>query len=78
MQSKQMAMIALSPIVAIDYLGDGTILTRVMFCSVVVGKKNIDVFFCQKNRRWLLGGGELIMLQSTPAAHGLEELFSLS
>jgi hypothetical protein len=37
MQFKQMATIALSPIGAIDYIGDGTILTRVMFCSVVAG-----------------------------------------
>jgi hypothetical protein len=37
MQSKQMTMIALSTIGAIDYLGDGTTLTRVMFCSVVAG-----------------------------------------
>jgi hypothetical protein len=40
-----MATIALSRIGAIDYLGDRTILTRVMFCSMVAGKKNIDFFF---------------------------------
>jgi hypothetical protein len=39
-QSKQMATIALSAIGAIDYLGDGTILTGVMFCSVVAGGEN--------------------------------------
>jgi hypothetical protein len=39
MQSKQMALIALGTIGAIDYLGDGTILACVMFCSKVAGKK---------------------------------------
>jgi hypothetical protein len=38
-QSKQTATIALSRIGAIDYLGDKTISTHVMFCSVVAGKK---------------------------------------
>ncbi len=56
MQTKQMASIALCVIGAIDYLGDGTILTRVMLHSVVAGNKKCDVFSRQKKCRWPLGG----------------------
>jgi hypothetical protein len=44
-----MATIALSAIGAIDYLGDRTILTRVMFCSVVAGKKILMFFPARKS-----------------------------
>jgi hypothetical protein len=47
----KMATITLSAIGAIDYLGDGTILKRVMFCSVVAGKKYCCFFSCQKKLR---------------------------
>jgi hypothetical protein len=48
MQSKQMALIALRAIGAIDYLCDGTIFTCAMLHSVVAGNTKCEVFFVKK------------------------------
>ncbi len=48
-QSKRIATIALSAIGAVDYLDGGTILMRVMFCSMVAVKKILMFFPARKS-----------------------------
>jgi hypothetical protein len=48
MHSQQMALIMLSVMGFIDYLGYGTFFTHAMFCSVVAGRTKVDFYSCQK------------------------------
>jgi hypothetical protein len=57
----QMALIALSIMGFIDYLGYRTIFMRAMFCSVVLEQKK-GFFSHQKSPRCLLGGGATSMI----------------
>jgi len=52
-----MASIALRNIGCIDYLAYGSICKRAMFRP----KVKLDVFFCQKSRRCLPGGGGVLI-----------------